>query len=126
MCEDAIELSKERVEEWLNTYMFREQARQGREIAAWLSDAKLHKSHGRPIGLEQAQKHGLKITAIENDQEFQERLLSLFHATTVTFDVTNCMKFIENHLGEGSYVNVNVQVAPVPGLPVTAAPPDKG
>ena len=126
MCEDAIELSKERVEEWLNTYMFRGQARQGGKIAAWLGDAKLHKSHGRPIGIEQAQKHGLKITALENDQEFQERLLSLFHATTVTFDVTNCMKFIENHLGTGSYVNVNVQVAPVPGPPVAAAPPDKG
>ena len=126
MCQDAIALSKERVSEWLNTYMFRNQKQQGSDIATWLGDAKLHKSHGRPIGIKQAQARGLKITAIEDDQEFQERVLSLFHATTVTFDVTNCMKFIENHLGKGSYVNVNVQVAPPPGLPVTAAPPDKG
>ena len=41
---------------------------------------------------------------IPDDQEFQERVLSLFHATTVTFDATNCMKLIENHLGKGSYV----------------------
>ena len=104
MCDNAIALSQERVEKWLNTYMFRNQKQQGHDIAKWLGDAKSHKSHGRPIGIEQAQAHGLKITAIEDDQEFQELLLSLFHATTVTFDATNCMKFIENHLGEGSYV----------------------
>ena len=126
MCQEAIELSKERVEEWLNTYMFRNQEKQGGNIAGWLSDAKLHKSHGRPIGIEQAQEHGLKITALEDDQELQERVLSLFHATTITFDATNCIKLIENHLGKGSYVNVNVQVTLAPGLPVAAAPPDKG
>jgi len=108
MCQDAIALSKERVGEWLDTYMFKNEEKRGVGIAEWLGNAKLHKSHGRPIGIEQARIVGLKITAIEDDQELQERVLSLFHATTVTFDATNCMKFIENHLGRGSYVNVNV------------------
>ena len=59
---------------------------------------------------------GLKITAIEDDQDLQERLLSLFHATTVTFDVTNCMKFIENYLGKGSYVAPGEPLLSVMGM----------
>lgn len=124
MCQDAIELSKERVTEWLDKYMFANQnQKRGRHIADWLGNAKLHKSHGRPIGIEQAREKGLRITAIEDDQELQERVLSLFHATTVTFDTTNCLKFIENHLGKGSYVNVNV--TPVPNPPASSAPPEQ-
>ena len=124
LCEASIKLSQERVTDWLDTYMFRDQEPRGDAIARWLSDAKLHKSHGRPIGIVQAKERGLKITAIEDDQELQERLLSLFHATTVTFDVTNCMKFVENHLGKGSYVNIQVSQTPT-GLPITAPPQEE-
>ena len=100
MCQDAIEFSRERVGEWLNTYMFRGQEQKGPDVAAWFCDAKLHKSHGRPIGIEQARQHGLKITAIEDDQEFQERVLSLFHATTVTFDVNQLQKIHRKSSGK--------------------------
>ena len=117
MCQDAIELSRERVGDWLNTYMFRGQEQKGQDVATWFGNAKLHRSHGRPIGIERARQYGLKITAIEDDQELQERVLSLFHATTVTFDVTNCTKFIENHLGKGSYVVANPKSPESPRKP---------
>ena len=87
----------------------------GREIANWLGAADEHRSHGKPLGIDQLRSHGLRITALEDDQEFQERVLSLFHATTVTFEVSNCMKLVENHLGKGAYVNVQIGA--------TAAPP---
>lgn len=103
MCKDNIQRSKDRVSEWLNLYMFRRSDGPGDEIADWLGNAKLHTSHSRPIGIEQARSAGLPITATEDDQDFQERILSVFHATSVTFDVTNCVKMIENHLGKGTF-----------------------
>ncbi len=124
MCEDASEVSRERVGEWLNKYMFQGEPQKGGDIAAWLGNASLHKSHGRPIGIDQARSHGLKVTAIEDDQDLQELLLSLFHATTITFEVTNCVKLIENHLGKGTYVQIQMAaVAPPPGSPPAAAVP---
>ena len=63
-------------------------------------------SHGRPIGIDQAKKQGLKITSLESDQELQERVLSLFHVATVTFEITDCVKIVDNYLGYGSYVTV--------------------
>jgi len=33
------------------------------------------------------------------------------YATVVTFEITDCMKFIENHLGKGTFLNVQVQPA---------------
>ena len=69
----------------------------------------IHKTHGRPIGLSIAKGKGLNIISLEEDQEFQEKVLSVFHASTVTLEVTDCMKFIENHEGKGSFLNVKVE-----------------
>lgn len=127
ICQANIERSRERVGTWLDTYMFKDQTKKrGHEVAAWLSDARRHKSHGRPIGIEQARSIGLRITGIEDDQHFQELLLSLFHATTVTFDVTNCSKFIENHRGNGSYINLEVNATVADGLPTALGPMNQG
>ena len=104
MCKTALELSQEKVQEWLNTYMFQDLPkgkRAGRKIARWLGNAKEHKTHGRPINIERVQKVGLKVTALEDDQKLQENVLSVFHATMVTFGVTNCVKLVENNNGRG-------------------------
>lgn len=105
-CENALELSEERVAEWLEDYMFSGKADKGslsKEIAKWLADAKIHKTHGRPLGIDVLQDKGLKVSPLEADQTFQENILSLFHATIVTFETTNCVKLLENHEGKGVY-----------------------
>jgi len=43
---------------------------------------------------------GLIIENLEDDQEFQDLILSVFHATTHTFNGTNAVKIIENHMGK--------------------------
>lgn len=104
LCQKTIDLSKSKVAEWLDTYMFKDDDKKGASIADWLGDFNEHKTHGRPINYQLAQKKGLKITLLENDQELQDKVLSVFHATLVTFDVAPCVKIIENHLGKGSYI----------------------
>ncbi len=104
LCQKTIDLSKSKVAEWLDTYMFKDDDKKGASIAGWLGDFNEHKTHGRPINYQLAQEKGLKITLLENDQELQDKVLSVFHATLVTFDVAPCVKIIENHLGKGSYI----------------------
>lgn len=104
LCQKTINLSKSKVAEWLDMYMFKEGDKNGSVIAGWLGDFNEHKTHGRPINYQLAQEKGLKITLLEDDQELQDKVLSVFHATLVTFDVAPCVKIIENHLGKGSYI----------------------
>jgi len=116
LCETTIDLAREKVAEWLNQYMFADIAdpsgRPGKRIAAWLADAGLHKTHGRPITMSQAEAQGLRVQPLEDDQRLQELVLSTFHAAMVTFGCTNCVKLVENHNGRGLYLQVQVQAAP--------------
>lgn len=109
ICENTINLSKDKVAEWLDLYMFKNEEKKGRKIADWLGDAKTHKTHGRPIGKELAESIGLRITSLESDQELQEKVLTVYHATMVTHEITNCMKMIENHNGKGWFLNIEMQ-----------------
>lgn len=112
LCKTTIDLSREKVEEWLNSYMFAASApanRPGAGIAAWLANAREHKTHGRPITIATAREKGLRVTALEDDQELQERVLSTFHATMVTFGVTQCVKMVEDHNGRGVFLSVEVK-----------------
>ena len=71
-----------------------------RSIAGKLRDHGSFKSHGRHITRDRAQAMGLVIVPLEADQQFQDLVLSVFHATTHTFTGTGCVKIIENHLGK--------------------------
>jgi len=116
LCQTTLDLAKDKVAGWLDTYMFAQtQApKPGRAIADWLGDAKEHKTHGRPISADLAASKGLKIQNLEDDQTLQDLVLSVFHASIVTFQVTNCVKMIEGHHGRGLYTQVSVQAVRVP------------
>lgn len=116
-CENSMKLSEERVAHWLKTYMFkkdRNKNKKAKDIARWLADHKLHKTHGKPISMQEAKQKGLKVTFLEDDDILQDLVLSVHHATLVTFETTNCVKFIENHLGKGQYLQITVEPVKVP------------
>lgn len=106
ICEDTIELAKLKVGEWLVSYMLKD-AKDAKEkaqkIAEWLGSAQEHKTHGRPISAALASKIGLKIERLEDDSELQDLVLSVFHATSVTWQCTGCVKIFENQNGKGFY-----------------------
>jgi hypothetical protein len=113
MCSNTIELSKEKVAEWLQKYMLRKDPAaktKAESIAAWLGDANHHKTHGRPINIELAQEKGLIVRPLEENQDFQEKVLSVFHATVATFEFSDCIKFVENHTGKGSFLQVKIEL----------------
>ncbi len=99
ICQMAINRSKELVGDWLKTYMLKDKPNKdsiSTEIAEWLGDTNLHKSHGRPIGINELKQHGMRVTALEDDQELQDKVLSVFHAIQITFSLTYCVKCVEN------------------------------
>lgn len=117
MCDTTLALAREKVRDWLAAYMLKDDADKGSKsaaIAEWLGNAKVHKTHGRPISIDQARAQGLVVEALEDDQELQERVLSVFHAVMVTFQVTGCVKMVENHIGKGVYTTMQVTTVAVP------------
>jgi hypothetical protein len=119
-CENALELSRTLLAEWLERYMFKgdpEAFEKAKGIADYLSNHKEFKSHGKHISRDILKAKGLKIEDLETDQELQDLVLSVFHATTHTFTGTGAVKIIENHNGKAfikaqQTVSIEVPVRP--------------
>lgn len=110
-CENAIKLSQTLVKEWLEKYMFAgdpSAEEMADQIAKKLSDHKDFKSHGRRIMLARAKDMGLKIEMLEQDQELQDLVLSVYHAVTHAFSGP-AVKIIENHQGR-AFIKVKQQL----------------
>jgi ATP-dependent protease ClpP protease subunit len=115
ICKNTTALSIEKVELWLGSYMFKndpDSKEKAKEVALWLGTADNHKTHGRPIPLNIAKAKGLKIVELESDHIFQDKVLSVFHSSIVTIEVTNCIKIIENQNGKGYYLQFSPMEKP--------------
>jgi hypothetical protein len=120
-CQEAIDLSLVLVSEWLEKYMFSEQLNakeKGEKAAKFLGNHSIFLSHGRHIDREMARNEiGLTVEYLEDDQDIQDLVLSVFHATTRTFDSTGAVKIIENHNEKAFIKMVNVVITPQPSNP---------
>ncbi|GAI15319.1 unnamed protein product, partial [marine sediment metagenome] len=66
----------------------------------------------------------LEIGNLEDDQDLQDLVLSVFHTTTHTFNATPAVKIIENHLGKAFVKQSQQLVLQVP--PPQTPTPSKG
>lgn len=99
---DAIQLSGKLVEEWLGTCMFDKSIETDqpiiKNIVSKLNEHDDSKNHGRHLNAEFCKGIGLKITMMEDDEELQDKILSLHHAYMITLNATPVLKLIENQL----------------------------
>lgn len=102
-CYKAIDLSTELVKVWLdNGDMFKDDPDKDKKIKAIIaylnnnSDTKIHSRH---ISNEKAKELGLKISNLEDDDNFQDAVLSIHHCYMHTFSNSAAVKIIENHNG---------------------------
>ena len=124
-CENARALSKKLVRGWLENWMFkgdREGKTKARRIADWLSNHGYFKSHGRHIPRQELEQRKLKIVPLEKDQDMQDLVLSVFHATTHTFNATAAVKILENHLGKAFIKQAQPMLVQLPGPPPQQSP----
>ena len=101
-CELALEMSRELVRTWLKEYMFKseeERTKKAESVSTWLAEHLNFKSHSRHIPRNEIEDHELKVIRMEDDLDFQDLALFIFHATTHAFAGTYTSKIVENHLG---------------------------
>ena len=117
-CGTALELSKELVSRWLDTYMFQGisdpdlRQQHAESVSHWLSDHKRFKSHSRHLSRDLLQSRGLAVTPLEDDELLQDLSLSVFHAVTHTFGPTPVTKIVENHNGRAFIKHFRVPQPP--------------
>jgi len=99
-CQNQIDFGKELIGNWLKEYMFKgEDTALPDRIAGYLSEHANFKTHSKHINIVKAREIGLKIEQLEDNQEFQDKVLSAFNATMHAFNASNTSKVVANHSG---------------------------
>lgn len=102
-CEKAIKWSETMVSEWLKNNMFVNDpdcVTKVDNIIRFLGSHDETLSHSRHIHMKELKEKGLVIEEMEQDQELQDRILSVHHATIISITQTKSTKIIENNLGK--------------------------
>lgn len=125
--QNALDYSERMVAGWLATYMFAgqdEAQRKGDEIAAYFNDATQHKSHGRRLDREEARGVGVVVEDLEDSQELQEEVLTLYHLMTIAFQNSVAAKMLEGTTG-GRWVKnwASPEMLAQPPVPQPSPPP---
>lgn len=98
-CDHAIKWSEELAEKWLERNMCGGDLKKSKKILKEFSDHNANKSHARHISKQKCIEIGLTIENLEDDQELQDRVLSVHHSFMLTFSQTQAVKIVENQLG---------------------------
>ena len=102
-CYQAIELSKEILEYSLTEYMFFDDEKVDikiKKIMDILTSHEATKDHGRHIGLSRCVEMGLNIERLEDDDDLQDKVLSLHHAVMNILNNKQFIKLIMNQKGK--------------------------
>lgn len=124
-CKAALELSRDLVKTWLESYMFKDdndRTTKAASISAWLANHQIFKSHARHLSRDALAKQGLLIEHLETDHTLQDLSLSVFHATIHTFSNTPTTKIVENHTGKAFIKHFIKQTVPMPIDPSLGRP----
>jgi hypothetical protein len=92
-------------------------------IVEGLSDADEHKSHERHIPIAKCKDLGLKVVALEDDEELQELVLTVHHCYMFVLMNTGTFKIIENQKGAAFAKQQQMQIQlPMQELPYKKRP----
>ena len=89
------------VQDWLKKYMFsnwNDSADQARKVAKHFGGSQ-HGSHGRRIGRDEIKQQMIEVVDLEDDQVLQDNVLTLYHLSTIAFDMGAATKFVVSSNG---------------------------
>ena len=108
-CDNAVSLTHELVGDWLKTCMFKRSKKRNTIVEKLLEELASHsasKVHDRHYDYVKCKELGLKVVALEKNQDLQDAVLSLYHAYICSiYKLPNTIKFIENHEGQAFIIN---------------------
>lgn len=101
-CEKAVKWADQITSSNLALRMFKDLELSARDakiktIMAEVGDHAISLTHNRHLSVQKCESIGLNIQRLESDQALQETVLSIHHATMLTFSMTLASKIIENH-----------------------------
>lgn len=102
ICQNALNLAKELVRDWMREFMFAgepDAAEKAQRIAEYFADHNLHKSHARTIRIHQVIAQGVKIINMHQDQRLRDLIWRLYCAINLLFERTLIVKLFENPHG---------------------------
>jgi len=98
--QNAIDLTDKLAEDWAKKYMFNGDPKAGvkaSKTSGYLSDHTNFLSHNRRLSRGHIEsKTPMNVTELEQNQDLQDAVLSVFHATTATHGHKGFTKIIEN------------------------------
>ena len=104
------------VQDWLRKYMFSERpdaAVLANTVAAHFGGNQ-HGSHGRRIDRDEARHQQLAIIDLEDDQRLQEEVLTLYHLSTIAFEMGPATKSVMSSNGRLWVKNMQMDVVVQP------------
>ncbi len=101
MCDNAIKASEKTVRLWLERSMLKDESSMAIEnTVKYLSDYHSHLQHNARLMIDDLRSNTvLRISNLEDDQDLQENVLSLYHCYQIMAGYSNVAKIIENHNG---------------------------
>ena len=114
----ALKYGQSLVKEWLGRYMYGNRP-DGAALADTVSSyfaSDEHGSHGRRIGREEAEEQGVTVKSLEDDQDLQEAVLTLYHWATIGFEQGPVAKCLMSNNGRMWIKNL-VVATPQPQAP---------
>ncbi len=129
-CDQALDLSKSLVREWLIAYMFDgdpDAAAKADAIVNDLTDWGKYKSHSRAVLLSELEQLGGHVVWVGDDPGLSDAVWKAWHAVSLTLQNTGAVKIFENSEGTCTLQQMEVQVvAAGPGPAPAPPPPDSG
>lgn len=116
-CNQALRWSKQMATGWLLENMLAgdpEAATKANAIVGHLGDHSARATHARHLSKAECERIGLKVSALEADDELQDLVLTVHHAYMHTFSQTPAIKICENHLGVSTCLMSNATSASGP------------
>jgi membrane-bound ClpP family serine protease len=111
-CHKSISWSENMVKKWLTENMFKDDVNpeeMAQKVIDTLGSHAVSKAHDRHYQASDLRSQlNLKIINLEDNQDLQDKVLSLHHASIITLDQTQAYKFIENSVGIGYVQNAVV------------------
>lgn len=108
-CENSIVWSKKFVDTQLKAVMFagsKDAKKRADHVVEKLTDYSGNKSHDRHIHIDECKDIGLNVSLLEDDDDFQDLVLTVHHCYMQVFQNTFAYKMIENHSGLALVKNV--------------------
>jgi hypothetical protein len=114
ICENAEELARSMVKQWLITWMLsgeQDPEAAAERVVSFFADHNIHHSHALGIGRDAARAQGVTIDDLEDDPELQDAVLSVHHVLTHALGMTPTVKLVENNINR-RFVKA-IQVTPM-------------